>query len=61
MTILDKLGGDPGRTVVALDLGGGSTQITFTPSLVETLEDAPSDFTMPLSLMHQQLTMYTHR
>lgn len=34
---LERIGGNPERTVAALDLGGGSTQVTFSPATPETL------------------------
>ncbi|KAF2895355.1 hypothetical protein ILUMI_10809 [Ignelater luminosus] len=35
--LLERIGGNPEKTVAALDLGGGSTQVTFSPSTPETL------------------------
>lgn len=35
--LLERIGGNPEKTVAALDLGGGSTQVTFSPATPETL------------------------
>lgn len=35
--LLERIGGNAARTVAALDLGGGSTQVTFSPTTPETL------------------------
>jgi ectonucleoside triphosphate diphosphohydrolase 5/6 len=37
--LLDRLNGDPGRTVAALDLGGGSTQVTFAAMTPASLQE----------------------
>ena len=39
------------KSYVALDLGGGSTQITFTPKYDETFQDTPSHFLHQVSVI----------
>jgi hypothetical protein len=47
--------------VAALDLGGGSTQITFTPTDQATLDGTKSEFLHHISAFHRNLTVYTQR
>jgi len=47
--------------VAALDLGGGSTQITFVPTDQTTLDQTKSEFIHQISAFHHKLTVYTHR
>lgn len=47
-------------TVAALDLGGGSTQITFIPKEKSTISDLPAEFTKNVRLFKQQFSLYTH-
>jgi len=47
---------NPGASAVALDLGGGSTQITFLPSAASTLQESPDDFLHN----HEDSKIYTH-
>jgi hypothetical protein len=47
--------------MAALDLGGGSTQITFIPTDQTTLEQTKSEFLHQVSAFHNKLTVYTHR
>lgn len=49
------------RTAVALDLGGGSTQITFRPRDPNTFKEAPAEFFKPFRLFDRHLQLYTHR
>lgn len=44
----------------ALDLGGGSTQITFVPIKQETRKALPSEFMKNVSLFKNQYNLYTH-
>jgi len=53
--LLDRFGGDQDQTVAALDLGGGSTQITFVPT-----DQTKSEFIHQVSAFHRKLTVYTH-
>ncbi|XP_022332140.2 ectonucleoside triphosphate diphosphohydrolase 5-like isoform X2 [Crassostrea virginica] len=48
------------RTVAALDLGGGSTQITFVPQHRETVKAVPKNFTSKISLFKRNYKLYTH-
>ena len=47
--------------MAALDLGGGSTQITFVPTDQTTLDQTNSEFIHQVSAFHHKLTVYTHR
>ncbi|KAG8227954.1 hypothetical protein J437_LFUL008761, partial [Ladona fulva] len=59
--LLDRLGGNADNTVAALDLGGGSTQITFAlPNKKELLKDVPSKYVHKVSAFHRILSVYTH-
>ncbi|XP_066282844.1 ectonucleoside triphosphate diphosphohydrolase 5-like [Branchiostoma lanceolatum] len=44
----------------ALDLGGGSTQITFSPRDKETLKSSPEGFVRPVTIFHQTYMLYVH-
>ncbi|CAL4178670.1 unnamed protein product [Meganyctiphanes norvegica] len=46
--------------MVALDLGGGSTQITFVPAEEDTLKSTPQEYLTSISLLHKNLNLYTH-
>nr|CAD7424223.1 unnamed protein product [Timema monikensis] len=59
--LLDRLGGNVEKTVAALDLGGGSTQITFAPSDEATIKHSNPEFLHRISVFHNNLTVYTHR
>ncbi|XP_067011798.2 ectonucleoside triphosphate diphosphohydrolase 5 isoform X2 [Anabrus simplex] len=56
----DRLGGNVEETVAALDLGGGSTQITFAPTDAITLKQTKPEFLHHISAFHQNITIYTH-
>lgn len=59
--LLDRLGGRADKTVAALDLGGGSTQITFAlPSNEDLLKKVPSKYVHQVSAFHTSLSVYTH-
>lgn len=58
--LMDRLTGDPKDSLVALDLGGGSTQITFIPLQPATLTSTPSEYLTTISLLRQNLNLYTH-
>ncbi|XP_048258803.1 ectonucleoside triphosphate diphosphohydrolase 5-like isoform X1 [Haliotis rufescens] len=49
-----------GETVAALDLGGGSTQITFVPKEKRTIESAPHSYLTSTNLFSKNYTLYTH-
>ncbi|XP_005917735.1 ectonucleoside triphosphate diphosphohydrolase 5 [Haplochromis burtoni] len=49
------------KTVGILDLGGGSTQITFLPKLRKTTESAPAaDYTAKFDVLNSTFELYTH-
>jgi len=48
------------KSYVALDLGGGSTQITFSPKYDETFTYSPSNFLHKVSVVRQKATIYSH-
>ncbi|OWF41842.1 Ectonucleoside triphosphate diphosphohydrolase 5 [Mizuhopecten yessoensis] len=48
------------KTVAALDLGGGSTQITFNPTEQSTFSSVPQDFIKTVQLFKKQHVLYTH-
>ncbi|XP_071768550.1 ectonucleoside triphosphate diphosphohydrolase 5 [Centroberyx gerrardi] len=49
------------KTVGILDLGGGSTQITFLPKLRKTVESAPTaDYTARFDMFNSTYELYTH-
>ncbi|XP_041950712.1 ectonucleoside triphosphate diphosphohydrolase 5-like [Alosa sapidissima] len=48
------------NTVGILDLGGGSTQITFLPKRKKTTESAPEDHTAKFDLINTTYELYTH-
>jgi exopolyphosphatase/pppGpp-phosphohydrolase len=47
--------------VAALDLGGGSTQITFVLNDQTALGQTKPEFIRQISAFHHKLTVYTHR
>jgi ectonucleoside triphosphate diphosphohydrolase 5/6 len=55
----DRIGGPVSKTVAALDLGGGSTQITVASS-PETLGFLPKEDIQNISLFHEGVPLYTH-
>ncbi|XP_076872872.1 ectonucleoside triphosphate diphosphohydrolase 5 isoform X2 [Brachyhypopomus gauderio] len=48
------------KTVGILDLGGGSTQITFLPNSKKTIESAPADYTARFDVINTTYELYTH-
>ncbi|OCT68140.1 ectonucleoside triphosphate diphosphohydrolase 5 [Xenopus laevis] len=48
------------RSVGILDLGGGSTQITFLPLTKNTLDQTPHDFLASVELFNSTYRLYTH-
>ncbi|XP_020775268.2 LOW QUALITY PROTEIN: ectonucleoside triphosphate diphosphohydrolase 5 [Boleophthalmus pectinirostris] len=48
------------RTVGILDLGGGSTQITFLPKSKKTIQSAPSSYIANFNLFNHTYQLYTH-
>ncbi|XP_044069898.1 ectonucleoside triphosphate diphosphohydrolase 6 isoform X3 [Siniperca chuatsi] len=47
-------------TVGMLDLGGGSTQITFSPQDEKTIQTSPIDFIRSFQVFNSTHTVYTH-
>ncbi|XP_028278619.1 ectonucleoside triphosphate diphosphohydrolase 6-like isoform X1 [Parambassis ranga] len=47
-------------TVGILDLGGGSTQITFSPQDEKTIQTSPIDYIRSFQVFHSTHTVYTH-
>lgn len=54
------LQGPPANTVGMLDLGGGSTQITFSPPGEKILQTSPADFITSFQMFSKTYTLYTH-
>ncbi|XP_013887620.1 ectonucleoside triphosphate diphosphohydrolase 5 isoform X2 [Austrofundulus limnaeus] len=55
------LNADAKKTVGILDLGGGSTQITFLPKLKRTAESAPvADFVARFDFFNSTFELYSH-
>ncbi|GAB1609658.1 ectonucleoside triphosphate diphosphohydrolase 5-like [Argonauta hians] len=52
--------GDNRQTVAALDLGGGSTQISFVPSKPNIQSSVDQDFQKSLNLLGHKYDLYTH-
>lgn len=50
----------PHETMAALDLGGGSTQITFAPKDTETVEIAPQGFIHQVAALSNKINVYSH-
>eukprot|EP00088_Acartia_fossae_P028593 TRINITY_DN29400_c0_g1_i10.p1 TRINITY_DN29400_c0_g1~~TRINITY_DN29400_c0_g1_i10.p1 ORF type:complete len:477 (-),score=77.04 TRINITY_DN29400_c0_g1_i10:736-2097(-) len=48
------------KSYVALDLGGGSTQITFSPKYEDTFAGSPPSFLHQVSVIRQKATIYSH-
>ncbi|KAJ4939983.1 hypothetical protein JOQ06_029415 [Pogonophryne albipinna] len=48
------------RTVGILDLGGGSTQITFLPKSKKTIQSAPATYISNFNLFKHTYQLYTH-
>ncbi|XP_077096345.1 ectonucleoside triphosphate diphosphohydrolase 5 isoform X3 [Siphateles boraxobius] len=48
------------KTVGILDLGGGSTQITFLPRSKKTVESAPTDYITRFHMFNSTYELYTH-
>jgi len=50
----------PRKSYVALDLGGGSTQITFLPKYEETFASTPQSYLHPIKIFSANHTIYSH-
>ncbi|XP_010880522.1 ectonucleoside triphosphate diphosphohydrolase 5 [Esox lucius] len=51
---------ESGKTVGILDLGGGSTQITFLPKSKKTIQSSPADYIARFDLFNSTYELYTH-
>uniref|UniRef100_A0A674AJG7 nucleoside diphosphate phosphatase n=1 Tax=Salmo trutta TaxID=8032 RepID=A0A674AJG7_SALTR len=49
------------KTVGILDLGGGSTQITFLPKSKKTIGSSPDDYIARIDMLNSTYELYTHR
>ncbi|XP_026274536.1 ectonucleoside triphosphate diphosphohydrolase 5 isoform X1 [Frankliniella occidentalis] len=56
----NSLGGSVKDTAAAIDMGGGSTQITFAAEASSPLWQTSKNFLHPVTAFHQNLTVYTH-
>ncbi|CAL8258801.1 unnamed protein product [Lota lota] len=54
------LGGADSSTVGMLDLGGGSTQITFSPQDEKTIQTSPIDYISSIQMFNTSYTLYSH-
>lgn len=52
--------GDTTYSVATLDLGGGSNQVTFAPSHIDTFAYSPPSHLVKRKLLDQTLYLYTH-
>ena len=50
----------PMKSYVALDLGGGSTQVTFAPRHAATFAGAPEGFLHPVRVAGEEVQLYSH-
>lgn len=48
-------------TAAALDLGGGSTQVTFRPLYNRTIDEAPPNFIHSVKVFTVDVKIYTYR
>lgn len=59
--ILDNLNQAATHSVVTLDLGGGSVQITFSPKSITRLIKETPEFLHPVSILENEVNMYSYR
>lgn len=52
--------GEPSQMTGVMDLGGGSTQITFTPNDPNTISSAPPDYIIDKNILGKMTKIYTH-
>ncbi|KAJ8418339.1 hypothetical protein AAFF_G00140480 [Aldrovandia affinis] len=57
--LIGELNDSDGATVGMLDLGGGSTQITFSPQ-DKTIQTSPIDYITSLQMFNRTHTLYSH-
>ncbi|XP_047013811.1 ectonucleoside triphosphate diphosphohydrolase 6 isoform X3 [Ictalurus punctatus] len=58
--LLGGLHGSEVPTVGMLDLGGGSTQITFSPQDEKTIQTSPIDYVTSFQMFNSSRTLYSH-
>ncbi|XP_036402559.1 ectonucleoside triphosphate diphosphohydrolase 6 [Megalops cyprinoides] len=58
--LIGSLHGKDKRTVGMLDLGGGSTQITFSPQDEKTIQTSPVDYITSFQMFNSTHTLYSH-
>ncbi|XP_067845416.1 ectonucleoside triphosphate diphosphohydrolase 6 [Heptranchias perlo] len=58
--LIDSLQGSKHNTAGMLDLGGGSTQITFLPHSEMTLQTSPIDCITSIQMFNSTYTLYSH-
>ncbi|XP_060850177.1 ectonucleoside triphosphate diphosphohydrolase 5-like [Rhopalosiphum padi] len=58
--LLDRLNGKLTNTVAALDLGGGSIQITFIPTDSKQIIKELPEFITEYSIMNEKINLYSH-
>ncbi|XP_039593771.1 ectonucleoside triphosphate diphosphohydrolase 6 [Polypterus senegalus] len=58
--LLGSLHGSQQRTVGMLDMGGGSTQITFSPQDEVTIQTSPVDYITSFQMFNNTHTLYSH-
>ncbi|XP_067136580.1 ectonucleoside triphosphate diphosphohydrolase 5-like isoform X1 [Centruroides vittatus] len=56
--LLDLLGDE--NSIATLDLGGGSTQVTFAPNDVKTLVFSPKEYIIKRTIQNESIILYTH-
>ncbi|MBN3286454.1 ENTP6 diphosphohydrolase, partial [Polyodon spathula] len=59
--LIGSLHGQEQNTVGILDLGGGSTQITFAPRHEKTIQTSPVDFITSFQMFNNTFSLYSHR
>ncbi|XP_041038967.1 ectonucleoside triphosphate diphosphohydrolase 6 [Carcharodon carcharias] len=58
--LIDSLQGSKHNTTGILDLGGGSTQITFLPHSEMTLQTSPINYITSIQMFNSTYTLYSH-
>ncbi|XP_078086347.1 ectonucleoside triphosphate diphosphohydrolase 6 isoform X5 [Mustelus asterias] len=58
--LIDSLQGSKHNTSGILDLGGGSTQITFLPHSEMTLQTSPINYITSIQMFNSTYTLYSH-
>ncbi|XP_060687707.1 ectonucleoside triphosphate diphosphohydrolase 6 isoform X2 [Hemiscyllium ocellatum] len=58
--LIDSLHGEQRNTTGILDLGGGSTQITFLPHNEITLQTSPVNYITSIQMFNSTYTVYSH-